>query len=483
MAIGRWAARNLTIVFCMGLAGYWAVIPSAPAQIVALAWTNNSVTLSFDTVSNQVYSVWNNGSLDAGSWALQTNLLGTGSAATVTAPFSPPACRFFRTSQTIASNTEAGITFAADATSLPPALQNVPTNFWWLGYNLSKFKWEGGYAKAPPDDRYVSIINNTNTLIGSWTGDPGAIAFRYDGQDIAFLTYNVSDWTLVVDGSIVGNTLHNTNQYSRLILHFPTPRTRSIELHAGQQLTLEYCVFPVTNSISLPNPSQLKVLDLGDSFSEYEEPGDWSLTEIGYYPFWMHLLDPRIEMWQASAGGTGFVATNRNYGGPMNYNGYAPSFQVRIGWCAAYSNCVPDVVLFQCSDNDTAAHVPNLTIAAYQLAVSNCLAQAKAAWPGARLVIAGPNIWHDYDPWAVSLHDVCQAECAAFGADFIDWIGPNGSSPWLYGDWAGNPGNNTTYICSDHTHPNLLGGRFLADNMLIAFYQLGIIAPPATYGF
>jgi lysophospholipase L1-like esterase len=443
--------------------------------------------LSFDTVSNQAYTVWTNNNFCASNWILYTNLMGVGIPASLAVPISNNGC-FFRLNQTIINYAEPGTTFDTDNSDLPPALQTNAAQ-WWLGQHLTNFGWEGGSAQQFLDSRYVSIINNTNVLLSlsvGNSGSPGAILVSTDAQDLAFTTYVASThWTLIVDGCIAAGNVAADTQFGYINIHFPYSRFRNIELHCSENLPLQQIIWPVTNSI-LPAPaSPLTILVIGDSFAQNDDPGPSdNITGEGFYPFWMHALDPRIQFWNGSAGGTGFAtAVNPNYYGPMREgtNG-AFSFLTRLNYFTGYSNCNPDIVLWQCSDNDTPAHgVANLD--QYTAAVSNSLAQASAAWPNAKLVIAGPDIWHTYDPYTVSLHDVCAAQCAAVGAHFIDWIGPDGSSPWLFGDWSGNPGNNPTFILSDHTHPNQLGARFIADHMLQEFYRQGIIPPPSVYRY
>jgi hypothetical protein len=373
--------------------------------------------------------------------------------------------------QAISNYCEPGITFAVDQPALPSALRG-PTNFWWLGQHIQNFAWLGGSPRPYADPRYATVINNTNALFTALKGNPGAIAFKTDAQDLAFLTFDTSTWTLVVDGRIAGGPQNSHIGYTYLTIHFPSSQIRTVELHANQ-LTLEYLVFSTTNSVFLPEPTQTRVLLIGDSYCEYDSPGVWdNTTGEGFYPFWMRLLDPRLEFWQGSAGGTGFLQTNSGYFGPMRVGSGAASYQDRIDYFINYSNCSPDIVLFQCTSNDRSFATND-----YQAAVSNSLSKARAAWPEAKLVIAGPDIWTDYDPTRVSLRDICRQTGNAFAAYFVDWIGVNGSAPWLYGSSV-NPGNNQSYILPGDVHPNLRGARFIADNMLREFYRQGILQPP-----
>jgi lysophospholipase L1-like esterase len=274
---------------------------------------------------------------------------------------------------------------------------------------------------------------------------PTEYVFGLDGESFVFY--------LRGSGSYTGIEVDGADDWSRLYtapdgnFHFYTVQFNS---RARRQITLKMGANYQFGGIYVPPaagvwpgvlPKQIRMIVVGDSFSEDSASTGWSSG--------LMRLIQNVDVWASAVGSTGYV--NQGTIGRTN-------FQARI-FPDVITNS-PDYVVFAGGINDIAG---TTNAASSNLLYSTCLniyQEVRSSLPACKIVVLGP-FWPRTPPTDLSdpvyaVNGAISNACvdAGIGSNYIDTI----SDPWVTGVWnQPGSGNAVYYTSADGTHPTQEG--------------------------
>lgn len=184
-------------------------------------------------------------------------------------------------------------------------------------------------------------------------------------------------------------------------------------------------------------PAQASVLIVGDSYSEgygADTPASGYASLLAQQSGWTATID--------AAGGTGYT-----WGGGEGGRA-GREYPARIAKLALDPAVKPALVVLQGSQNDYRADAATL-----REAVSATIAQVKAAWPDAQVLLLGPVAPQPLGTNIAPTNSAVAAAAKAANVPFIDGV----AGRWI------TEANTAQYGLDDGSHLNQAGHAYLAD--------------------
>jgi len=357
------------------------------------------------------------------------------------------------TPPTITQGTVGGASQISGSYNVP----NTDAVFTYLGSRSAAFI--NGYT----------VCDAVRPSTGATSGGTGwAVTFLHDGTEFEIKMQSSSgnaNYNVLVDGQyVVARASYKTQAAGggtfrdRFVFGSRAPRHITIEMYSGMRFGgIE--VDPTGRLIKAP-VSPLRMVVVGDSLGE----GSTQARPCGGYA-WIagrHMLGI-ADIWSASAGATGYVATA---------GGTKLKYRDRLAEVIALA---PDIVLIQSSINDAGSEASAVTEAGL------CFAALRAGLPAAVLIGTGVLNMHGTNSGYDTIGAGVQAALAALSGPTAYIANTQsgastgagtGSGQWAWG--TGNTGATTgtgnadLYCDTDGTHPNAAGHDYLAWRMGMA---------------
>jgi len=302
----------------------------------------------------------------------------------------------------------------------------------WCLVLRSAIRLAGEYAEAV--DPTGEITDMPTEYVFGLDGDCFVFYLRGSGSYAGIEVDGADDWSRIYtppDGNFHFYTVQFSSRARRQI---------ALKLGANYQFGGIY-LSPTSGMWPGVLPKQLRMIVVGDSFSEDSASTGWSAGLMSLFQ--------NLDVWASAVGSTGYV----NPGTPGRTNFQARLFPDVIG-----NN--PDYVLFAGGINDVAA---TTNAAASNTLYSTCLNMyqtVQSNLPACKIIVLVP-FWPRTPPVdpTDSVHTVNAAisnACvdAGIGASYIDTL----ADPWVTGVWnQPGSGNAVLYTSSDGTHPTQAG--------------------------
>ena len=206
---------------------------------------------------------------------------------------------------------------------------------------------------------------------------------------------------------------------------------------------------------------------LGDSYTEGYSQTDAKSRWLGGFAMQVERWLTNVDVIPAGVGGTGYAWPGATNAGTTNYLGRF--------WTDVVSNN-PDYLIINGGLNDASFGV---TTNAFQNAVTNLYALAKANLPNTKIGVVGNFFVTTYyapflppDSRTLAFDQIIGQAATNYGLPFIDAIAGN----WL------NTNNFSSYMGGDNIHPTIAGYSVIASN-LVAALPTALPGLPVTSGY